>query len=289
MSALIQLLVNAAIPAVFFGLVAASFSLIYRVTGVLHLAHGGVVILAAYVFSRMLKSGLGSEVSILAAILIAALAGLGMSLLVYEPLRRGRKVALMGSLIAAIALLLFLNSLILLLFGSRPEVVNIWRSEPWLWGSIAITPYQVILILIGLAAIAALGFIVSKTKLGKAMRAVADNAEVAAVVGIPPARVRHWAFLIGSICAGLAGVLFAAEYGFDTQTGISTAIKSFSRAVIGGIGSIPGALLGSFIVELGENTWATFLPFAFREVVTFVLVIAVLLWRPRGLLGRKSI
>jgi branched-chain amino acid transport system permease protein len=288
MPAVAQLLVNTLVPAMLFGLAAASFTLVHRVTKVLHLAHGGVVLVGAYGYFWAMRTGWGAAGAVVLALVGATAAALLVALLVYEPLRMRAKLSSIGNLIASFAALLVIEALLLLRFGSRTRTApTLFTDERYTIAGASITSHQLTAIVVALACVGILALFLSRSRLGVAMRAVADNEEVSAVVGIDPKRVRLVTHAIAGLLAGVAGVLLAGELAFEPRFSVSVALSSFTRSIIGGIGSIPGALAGSFLTDLAMNLWTWVGPTAFREVAALILVILVLLFRPWGLFGRK--
>ncbi|MBI4142434.1 branched-chain amino acid ABC transporter permease [Candidatus Uhrbacteria bacterium] len=288
MPAFMQLLVNTIVPGALFGLAAAAFTLVHRVTKVLHLAHGGVVMVGAYGYFWAYRSGWGTGGAAALAIATATVAALLVAACIYEPLRAKRRLSSIGNLIASFAALLVIEALLLMQFGSRT------RSAPTLVGDrrydlagASITAHQTAIVVIAVVCIALLAVILARTRIGMAMRAVADHEDVAAVVGIDPKRVRLVAHAIAGVLAGVTGILLAGELAFEPRFSIAVAISAFTRSLIGGIGSVPGALAGSFLTDLAMNLWTWVGPTAFREVAALLLVILVLLFRPWGLFGRK--
>ena len=126
-----------------------------------------------------------------------------------------------------------------------------------------------------------------RTKLGKAMRAVSDNKDVAQICGISSENIYAWSFIIGSAIAGVAGILIGLEQNLDPAMGTDLMIKGFTAAIIGGIGSIPGAILGAFLLGLAENFGIWYLPSGYKDAIAFVLLFLFLLLRPKGILGVK--
>jgi branched-chain amino acid transport system permease protein len=127
-----------------------------------------------------------------------------------------------------------------------------------------------------------------KTKLGKAMRAVSDNKDVAEVLGISAEKIYSWSFIIGSIIAGIAGILVGLEQNLEPTMGTKLMIKGFTGAVIGGIDSVPGSILGSFLLGLAENFGIWFLPSGYKDAIAFIILFIFLLFRPQGILGIKK-
>ena len=127
-----------------------------------------------------------------------------------------------------------------------------------------------------------------KTKIGKAMRAVADNKDVAEIIGISSEKIYSWSFIVGSAIAGAAAILIPLEQNLTPTMGTNLMIKGFTGAIIGGVGSVPGAILGSFLLGLVENFGIWFLPSGYKDAIAFVLLFVFLLFRPQGILGIKN-
>ena len=291
MSIVLQLLFNISISSLLFGLIAASFSLIYNVTKISHLAHGGVVLAAGYIMFWLMNLGVPLWLTVILTLLISTFLGFSLNALVYERLRKRQKISIVSSLIASIALLVLIQAVILALFKSRTKIIplDIKSSLPLEIGGAFLTTWHLVIIGSSIIFLLALAFLLKKTKLGVAMRAVSDNEEVAEIIGINSKKIRSSAFVIGSFLAGVAGILAAVELNLDPNMGVIHAVTAFGRAVVGGIGSIPGALLGSFIIETGEHLGAWFWTSAYKQVISFILVFVFLIWRPQGILGRKQL
>lgn len=285
----LQLLVNGLIAGAIYALVASGFSLVYSVCKFVHFAHGAVIAFSAYflyfLFSML---GLNFGFAVVLAILFASLLGLAMNVAVYKQLRR-RRASSVILLIAGFVLLILFESLILILFGADVKTIGFIKVARGLefFGAI-ITPLQLFIVLTSLVLLAFLFFLMKKTKIGKAMRAVADNKDVAEVVGIPSERIYNYAFIIGSAIAGVAAILVGLEQNLEPMMGTSLMIKGFTGAIIGGIGSVPGAILGSFLLGLVENFGIWFLPSGYKDAIAFVLLFIFLLFKPRGILGLKK-
>lgn len=271
-----------------FALIAAGFSLVYRVTKVMHLAHGVVVLGSGYVLWWGLLQGWHIVLASTFAVLVAMVSGWGMQSLVYELLRRRGRVATTMSLVATLALVTVGQNILLLLFGSGTRfIAESSLSRHILIGSTSMTVIQMIVIAVSLVCIVALGLFLRWSRLGKSMRAVADNETVAEVVGISSASVRRAAMLLASFFGGIAGVLYALEFNLESSQGVHIAVKAFSRAIVGGIGSLPGAMIGSFVLEAAENIGSFYISAGFKNLFAFVIVFIFLLFRPRGLFGEK--
>ncbi|MFA5763422.1 MAG: branched-chain amino acid ABC transporter permease [archaeon] len=290
MSIILQLFFNGLIAGAIYALVAAGFSLIYSTNKFVHFAHGSAIAVSAYV-SYFLFSMLGLDfaLTIILTLLFSALFGAGMHYLVYLPLRK-RKASPLILLTASVALLILFESLILLIFGADVKTIGLIKVEKGMeiFGAI-ITPLQVVIVIVSFALLFALWFLMKKTKIGKAMRAVADNKDVAEICGISANKIFAWSFAIGSVIAGIAGILVALEQNLEPVMGTNLMIKGFTAAIIGGVGSVPGAVLGAFLLGFAENFGIWFLPSGYKDAIAFVILFVFLLFRPQGILGIKKI
>lgn len=286
-SIIFQLILNGLIAGAMYALVASGFSLIYRVTKFMNFAHGAVVLFAAYFayyFSDVL--GLNFFLSALITIILSAFLGFLINFVVYRQLRK-RKASNAVMLISSLALLIFFNGLILALFGSSVKSYDFSRYNAIFdLGLFRITSVQIVIISFALLMLLFIWLIIKKTKLGKAMRAISDNRDVAQTAGINPERVYSWTFFIASFLAGIAGVLIGLEQNLNTQIGTSWGISGFTAAVIGGANSVPGSVLGSFLLGLVENFGIWYLPSGYKGAIAFGLLFIFLLFRPQGILGK---
>ena len=290
MSLFLQLLVNGLIAGAIYSLVASGVSLIYSVNKFVHFAHGSTIAVSAYAL-YFLFSGLNLNfyLSCVLAVIFAGVFGFVMLKLVYEPLRN-KKASSLILLVASIALLILFESLILLFFGADVKSINFIKVEKGLeiFGAI-ITPLQLVIIFTSLVLLCVLFIFMKYSKLGKAMRAVADNKDVAEIVGISSKKIFAWSFVLGSALAGVAGVLVALEQNLEPMMGTNLMIKGFTGAIIGGVGSVPGAKLGSYFLGLVENFGIWYLPSGYKDAIAFVILFAFLLFRPQGILGIKKV
>ncbi len=283
-----QLFINGLIAGAIYALVASGFSLIYSTCKFVHFAHGATITFGAY-FLYFLFVGLGLNfwLSVIFALVFASFFGWLMDKIVYKKLRQ-RKASNVILLLASFALLIFFESLILMLFGADVKTigyVKIAKGREFL-GAI-ITPLQIVIAIVSVILFIVLYLFMKKTKIGKAMRAVADNKDVAEIVGISSEKIYSWAFIVGSAVAGIAGILISLEQNFEPMMGTNLIIKGFTAAIIGGIGSVPGAILGSFLLGFAENYGIWFLPSGYKDAIAFVILFIFLLFRPQGILGIK--
>jgi len=242
MEIFLQLVISVVIPGILFALVALGFTLIASVSRFLHLAHGAVVLASGYCFyALVVRAGFAPLVAAMMTCAGAAVLGGVLNMLVYERFRKGRTLNAIVALIVALALLMLIENVLLLMFGSQTKIIPVILP-----GFISIHGAIITQQEIGMMATTLVLFILTqcfwwRSAFGRMARAVADNEEVAQIMGINAARIRTKVFILASFLAGIAGVFFAIEYGLQPGLTTALAIKAFGRAVIGGVGSIPGA------------------------------------------------
>ncbi|HLC49122.1 MAG TPA: branched-chain amino acid ABC transporter permease [Candidatus Andersenbacteria bacterium] len=282
----VQLFVNGLIAGSIYALVASGFSLIYATNRFVHFAHGTTVTVGAYMlFTFFSLLGLNFFIAAFCTVVSTGLLGLLMFLLIYRPLKQ-RKSSNAILLVASIGLMIFLENLMLLLFGADVKTLAYIpvRKGIELWGAI-ITPLQIVIIATALLLLCFVWIFTKYTKLGKAMRAVADNEELAEIMGLNARAVQAKSFVLGSGIAGLASVLVVLEQNIEPVMGTGLIIKGFTGAIIGGISSLPGAVLGSYLLGIVENFGIWWLPSGYKDAIAFVLLFLFLLVRPSGILG----
>jgi branched-subunit amino acid ABC-type transport system permease component len=282
-----QLIANGIIAGAIYALVASGFSLIYNVTKFMHFAHGAVLAIGAYLVYTFASLKLAFPLAVLLTLLVTCAAGELVNRLVYRPLR-ARKASSAVLLIASLAAMIFLNALILAVWGADIKTIATGFGNPvYEIGGVLITGIQVAIIVTALALLVGLWWLMTKTKLGKAMRALADNKDVAQTVGINPERMYMMTFLIGSALAAVGGILIGIEQNLHPAMGVNLIIKGFTGAVIGSLFSVPGAVLGALLLGIVENVGIWWLPSGYKDAIAFALLFAFLLFRPQGILGKK--
>jgi len=283
-----QLLVNGLIAGAIYALVASGFALIYSTCKFVHFAHGSTVAVGAYILYALFSLiGLNFWLAIILTIILTAGFGWLVNRVVYDELRK-RKASNVILLIASVGLLILFESLILLFFGADVKTIGFIKIAKGLeFGGAIITPLQIVIIISSLSLFVLLFLFIKKSKIGKAMRAVADNKDVAEIVGISAKKIYAWSFVIGSGIAGMGGVLVGLEQNLEPIMGTNLIIKGFTGAIIGGVGSVPGAILGSFLLGLVENFGIWFLPSGYKDAIAFIILFIFLILRPQGILGRK--
>jgi branched-chain amino acid transport system permease protein len=302
MSFFFQELVNGITVGALYALVALGFSMVYGVLKLLNFAHGDLYMVGAFVGYFVIQwfggpKALSIPVPLLLVIMfvLAALltGGLGVAIerFAYRPLRHAPRIA---PLITAIGISFFLENAALLLFGAQYRVYNtpdfISFSSGITFGKVSIDAVQIMVIVLGLVLMIGLRLLVVRTKLGKQMRAVAADTEAAEMLGVNVNLTIAATFFLGSALAGVAGVMAGLLFNQVTNTiGFIAGLKAFTAAVVGGIGSIPGAMLGGLLIGIAESFVTGYLSSTFTNLLVFALLIIVMLVRPSGLLGQAQL
>jgi len=288
MSLLTQLTVNGLIAGSIYALVASGFSLIYGTNRFMHFAHGISVVIAGYIlYSLFTVWKIPIVLSIFITLVLSGIFGLGIYRLIYLPLQN-KKASNVILLMASIAILILFQNLIQAFYGADIKTIGYIKVGKGLsFIGAVITKLQIAIIIVSLLLLISLYFFMKKAKLGRDMRAVSDNKELASIVGINQRRVSDYSFILGSALAGVAGVLIALEQNLEPAMGTTLIIKGFTGAVIGGISYVPASVLGSYILGVAENYGIWFLPSGYKDAIAFVLLFIFLLFRPSGLFGLK--
>ena len=302
MSFFFQELVNGITTGALYSLVALGFSMVYGVLKLLNFAHGDLYMIGAYIgFFVIQWFGGAAHVSIPVPLLLAimfALAagvsgGLGVAIerFAYRPLRDAPRIA---PLITAIGISFFLENAVLLLFGAQYRIYNtpefISLSSGIRIGSVTIDTVQIMVVVLSVALMAGLQLLVNRTKWGKQVRAVAADREAAEMLGINVNFTISMTFFLGSALAGVAGVMGGLLFNQVTNTiGFIVGLKAFTAAVVGGIGSLPGAMLGGLLIGLAESFTIGYISSTYSNLLVFALLIIVMLVRPSGLLGQAQL
>ena len=281
-----QLLVTGIVVGGSYALLAVGYTLVYGVLGFINFAHGDVAMIGAYA-TLLLATGAGLPLpaATLGAMAAAAVLGVGIERVAYRPLRRAHRLA---PLISAIAVSLALESAALLLWGADIRTFRLPVTAGWQLGPFFVTGVQLVILATAIAAMVGLQLLLTRTALGKAIRATADNLPVAAVVGIDVNRVIAAVFALGSALAALAATLLALEANLHPTVGILMGLKAFAAVVLGGIGSVPGALVGGFAIGIAENLGVWYLPTVWKDAIAYAILVVVLLLRPHGLFGTRE-
>jgi branched-chain amino acid transport system permease protein len=302
MSFFFQELVNGVTTGALYALIALGFSMVYGVLKLLNFAHGDLYMVGAYIgFFVIQWFGGAQHLSIAVPLLLVIMfvlaaglvGGLGVAIerFAYRPLRDAPRIA---PLITAIGVSFFLESSALLLFGAQYRVYNtadfISLSSGIQIGSVTIDSVQILVLVLGVVLMAGLQLLVNRTRLGRQMRAVAADREAAEMLGINVNFVITATFFLGSALAGVAGIMGGLLFNQVTSTiGFIAGLKAFTAAVVGGIGSIPGAMLGGLVIGLAESFVTGYISSTYSNLIVFGILIVVMLIRPSGLLGRAQL
>jgi branched-chain amino acid transport system permease protein len=295
MQTFLQYLLNGIAVGAIYALIALGYTMVYGILKLINFAHGDVFMLGAFVgyyaggyaSTRMHDQGawLGAGVIMLLSMLVCALVGYIIERVAYRPLRKAPRIA---SLITAIGVSFLLEYGGQFVFGPDPKFFPTLIDKHLIQaGKVTTTNYQIIVLVVALICMAILQYIVYGTKFGRAMRAVSFNFETASLMGIPVDRVISMTFIIGSALAAVAGILFALSYPkIDPLMGIMPGLKAFIAAVLGGIGNVPGAVVGGLVIGIVEAFVGGSSISNYRDAIAFVILIAILLFRPSGLFGK---
>jgi len=286
---LFQYIINGIIAGSIYALIAIGFTVIYRTVKFFHLAHGIVYTAGAYfayTFFRQLHFNF--IISFFLSIGLSALLGIAIDRIVYYPLRL-KKASNLIFLLASFGVFIFLQNLIQIIYGA--QILTI-RTGPVKEGhhflGAVITDIQILILVVSFLFLVVCWWFIKYTKLGKAMRAVSDDKIGAMVVGINPERTILASFAIGSALAGAAGILISLETNIEPTMGFSAILKGIVASIVGGIGSIPGAMFGGFFLGLVENLGIWKIQAGWKDTISFAILILFLLLRPGGIMGTKT-
>ncbi|MCR4927161.1 MAG: branched-chain amino acid ABC transporter permease [Lachnospiraceae bacterium] len=285
--AFIQNIINGLGLGSVYAIIALGYTMVYGIAKMLNFAHGDVIMIGGYVsFCTYTYLGWNIPAAIIASVIICTVLGVTIEFLAYRPLRQATSLAV---LITAIGVSYFLQNTALLIWTSNtksfPDMVNFFPNVNI--GSITISGTTIVTIFVCIIIMLGLTFFTSKTKMGKAMRAVSEDKSAARLMGINVNATISMTFAIGSGLAAIAAVLFLSAYPtLVPTTGSMPGIKAFTAAVFGGIGSIPGALLGGILLGVIEILAKAYISTQLSDAIVFAVLIIVLIFKPSGLLGK---
>jgi len=289
----LQQLVNGLSLGGIYALIALGYTMVYGIVRLINFAHGEVLMLGAYAgYFVLTNSAELTPVTILLAFLLAmtlcAILGVVIDFLAYRPLRNSPRI---NSLITAIGLSILIQNVVRVIpfMGPNPRVFpTLVSGQALQLGGVSISAIQLIVMAVSLSLMLVLTFVVDFTKTGKAMRAVSYDMKAASLMGISVNRIIAFTFALGSALAAAGGLLFAAAYPqIDPTMGTLPGLKAFVAAVLGGIGSIPGAMLGGILMGVAEALTKGFISSQLSDAVVFGILIIILLVRPAGILGKN--
>lgn len=293
----IQHMINGVSLGSIYALIALGYTMVYGILQLINFAHSDVYMMGAFcayygamVMGLQSKPGIGSLIILLAVAMVGcSLLGMTIEKLAYRPLRKAPKLNI---LITAIGVSLFLQYSGQVVFGADPKVFpqildNTVLAE---FGGVQLKTMDITVFIVTVMMMGALHFLIYHTKVGKAMRAVSSNMTVAAMMGVNTDRIISFTFGLGSALAGVGSVLVGMKYPkIEPLMGMMIGLKAFVAAVLGGIGSIPGAVLGGILMGLSEEMVVGYLSSTYRDALAFGILIVILIYRPAGLLGKSGV
>ena len=285
MTILTQLLNSLQLGSIY-ALVALGYTMVYGIILLLNFAHGDIIMIGGYIsWVVMAQLGLHPALAIILSIVGCTLLGVLIDKVAYAPLRSAPRLSI---LITAIGVSYFLENGAQLMFGADAKVVPPYFDlRPLDLLGVSVSPISILTVVVTIASTAGLALLVQKTKLGKAMRAVSEDMGAARLMGINVNTTISFTFALGSALAGIGSVLYAMAYTQVSPTmGVMLGTKAFVAAVLGGIGSIPGAVIGGFLVGFAEVFVSAIGLSVWKDAIVFLLLIVVLIVRPTGILGR---
>lgn len=285
MAYLFQQILNALQLGSIYALIALGYTMVYGILTMINFAHGDIFMVGAFLcFVAATVLGLPFVPALLLSMTGCALLGVVIERLAYKPLRGAPRVS---AVITALGVGLVLEHLTLVFSPYPRHVPPLWTAAAWHIGGVTLSSLQALIIVLSVLLMVLLDWLVRRTMLGLAMRAISWDRTVAALMGVPVNAVISLTFAIGAALGGAAGFLYALAYPvIDPYMGVMVGWKAFIAAVVGGIGNIRGAMLGGFILGVVEIMVAAFLPSTYRDLIAFALLFVLLILRPYGLLGQ---
>jgi branched-chain amino acid transport system permease protein len=282
----LQLIINGLVAGTILALPAIGFTTIYAVLKLPNFAVASLATIGGFAgYVANTSFGMPAWASVLVAFVVAGAVGVATDELVLKPLRPAGYIAVA---IASVALTIALENVVRFIWGNELRGFELPIERDWIVGSLRVGPQQVENFVIAVLVMTALFLFLLFTRTGKAMRAVADNPALADIKGIDPEAVARLVNFIGMGLAGVGGVLLALETTIDPLTGFRALLSIFAAAVVGGLGSIPGAVLGALAIGVAEELSLLFWDATYRTAVGFIAILVVLTLRPRGILGERA-
>ncbi|KAF5072261.1 High-affinity branched-chain amino acid transport system permease protein LivH [anaerobic digester metagenome] len=288
MNLFLQQLINGLNVGSIYALIAIGYTMVYGIIKLINFAHGEIMMFGAYfAFIAATSFHLPVWAVLLSSMVIMAIIGVAIEFIAYRPLRNAPRLS---ALITAIGVSLFLQNLALIIFKPDPKVMpKIFPETIYKIGEIEISSTTLITIGLSLFFMVLLDLFIRKTKQGRAMRAVSEDKDAAILMGINVNRTISLTFAVGSALGALGGVLYSVAYIQVYPTmGVMLGLKAFIAAVLGGIGIIPGAMLGGFIIGMVETMTKAYLSTTWADAIVFAILIVVLLFKPTGILGKNT-
>jgi branched-chain amino acid transport system permease protein len=297
----LQQTINGVTLGAIYGLVAIGYTMVYGIIGMINFAHGEIYMVGAFIaviaFAILGIAGvtfvpLAVLIVLVVAVIFTSVYGWTVERIAYRPLRGSFRLA---PLISAIGMSIFLQNYVQILQGARVKSV-----QPVVTGgfvllhrddfAVSLSYIQILIVVLTVALMIGFSLLITRTALGRAQRACEQDLTMAALLGIDVDRTISLTFVIGAALAAVAGVMVTLYYGVvDFYIGFQAGLKAFSAAVLGGIGSLPGAMLGGLVIGLVEAYWSAYFSIEYKDIAAFSILILVLIFRPTGLLGRPEI
>jgi branched-chain amino acid transport system permease protein len=291
-----QLLIQGVTLGSIYGLIAIGYTMVYGIVGMINFAHGEVFMIGAFlslIATLVLLAAsitwipLALFLALIASMVLTAAWGWTIERIAYRPLRSSFRLA---PLITAIGVSITLQNFVQLAQGARNKTLPALRGGFELADGVTLSYMQILIMAVTVVLMAVFSLIISRTALGRAQRACEQDAKMAALCGVNVDRTISLTFVIGAALAAVAGFMFLAYLGaIDFHDGFVAGIKAFTAAVLGGIGSLPGAMLGGLLIGLIEVFWAGYINGAYKDVAAFSILAIVLIFLPSGLLGRPEV
>jgi len=292
-SLFLQQLVNGITLGGVYALIAVGYTMVYGVIQLINFAHGEIYMLGAFLaYTLVVALGMPFFAAFVLTLVICALLGVILDFVAYRPLRKAPRLA---ALITAIGMSIFLQNMAMLIWGSQiksypRDMLPAFFSEAAItFGDVTLSWLQLFILSITLLSMIILHLTIHKTRIGMAMRAISQDKTASALMGIGVNRVISFTFAMGSAMGAMAGILVGLYYNaiFPTM-GYVAGIKAFAAAVLGGIGSVPGAMLGGGVLGIAEVMGAGYISSEYRDGISYAVMIAVILFKPSGLIGKQT-
>jgi branched-chain amino acid transport system permease protein len=297
----LQQLINGVALGMIYGLIAVGYTMVYGIIGMINFAHGDIFMVGAFIslisFVLIAAGGWAAGpgailLVLLVSMAVTALYGWSVERVAYRPLRGSFRLA---PLISAIGMSIVLQNYVQVAQGARVKPieaivtgsVELWHGNGF---SVSVSSMQALIVVVTLAVLAVFTWLVTRTPLGRAMRACEQDRKMAGLLGIDTDRTISITFVIGAALASVAGTMYLLRYGvIDFYIGFLAGVKAFTAAVLGGIGSLPGAVLGGLLIGLIETFWSAYFSVQYKDVATFAILVITLIFMPTGLLGRAEV
>ncbi|MBP0493478.1 ABC transporter permease subunit [Pararoseomonas indoligenes] len=297
----LQQLINGVALGMIYGLIAVGYTMVYGIIGMINFAHGDIFMVGAFIslisFVLIAMGGWAAGpgailLVLLVSMAVTALYGWSVERVAYRPLRGSFRLA---PLISAIGMSIVLQNYVQVAQGARVKPIEslvtgsleLWHGNGF---AVSISTMQAMIIVVTLLVLAVFTWLVTRTPLGRAMRACEQDRKMAGLLGIDTDRTISVTFVIGAALASVAGTMYLLRYGvIDFYIGFLAGVKAFTAAVLGGIGSLPGAVLGGLLIGLIETFWSAYFSVQYKDVATFAILVITLIFMPTGLLGRAEV